>query len=232
MPGRNHLFEEGGYYHVYNKTIDEKRPFESERNCKIFLHMMWFYRNDEHRISHSKFLNFPPEAQAIWVPTINNSENSKVDVLAYCLMPTHYHLLLREKRKGGISGYMSKLQNAFTRYYNLKNRRAGQMFRGHFKSKPLASEETFKHVARYIHLNPYSSGIVNTKRELKEHPWSSLRELFTPDSLKASQTTNKDALLSFFNDDVDSYMKFLMDQADYQRTLETCKSVEKFFARQ
>lgn len=232
MPGRNHIFQEGGYYHIYNKTIDDKRPFESERNCKIFLHMMWFYRNDEHKISHSKFLDLTPEAQAMWIPHINNQENSRVEVLAYCLMPTHYHILIKEKKKGGISTYLSKLQNAFTRYYNLKNRRAGQMFRGHFKSKPLSSGELVKHVARYIHLNPYSSGLVNTLRKNKEYPWSSLKELFAPEALVSSQITSRSELLKFFDENIERYLKFLDDQADYQRTLEICKSIEKFFARQ
>ncbi|MFO0703344.1 MAG: hypothetical protein U0525_01305 [Patescibacteria group bacterium] len=194
--------------------------------------MLWFYRNDEHKISHSKFLELPPEAQAMWIPHINDQKNSRVEVLVYCLMPTHYHLLLMEKKKGGISNYLSKIQNSFTRFYNLKNRRAGQIFRGHFKSKPLSSEELLKHVARYIHLNPYSSGLVNSERDLKDYPWSSLHEIFVSDLIKKSQTTNSERLLSFFGDSVSTYMKFLMDQAEYQKTLEMCKSVEKFFQKQ
>lgn len=147
-------------------------------------------------------------------------------------MPTHYHILIREKKKGGVSAYMSKVQNAFTRYYNLKLRRAGQVFRGRFKSKPIASEEMLKHVARYIHLNPYSSQIITHLKEIEMYPKSSMRELFVLYGLKMSTTTDTDLLLSFFGGDRNRYVKFVMDQADYQKTLEFCKSIEKSIAKQ
>lgn len=232
MPGRNHIFTEGAYYHIYNKAIDGKRPFDSMRNSQIFLHMMWFYRAHNVDVSHSKFLNLPPASQSIYTPTINDPHNSKVTILAYCLMPTHYHILIREKKKGGISAHMSKVQNAFTRFYNLKSRRSGQLFRGRFKSKPITSEEMFKHVARYIHLNPYSSQLVNKLDELKIYPSSSMKELFMSENLRSSLTTDVNLLLSFFGDKVNKYLKFVMDQADYQRTLEYCKSIEKSISRQ
>lgn len=232
MPGRNHIFTEGAYYHIYSKTIDGKRPFDSSRNSQIFLHMMWFYRAQKVGVSHSRFLGLPPTSQSIFIPTINDPEKSNVTVLAYCLMPTHYHMLIREKKKGGVSAYMSKVQNAFTRFYNLKSRRSGQLFRGRFKSKPIGSEEIFRHIARYIHLNPYSSQVVRKMDELKTYPSSSMRELFVSDKLKSTLTTDVDLLLSFFGDKVSNYLKFVKDQADYQRTLEHCKSIEKSISKQ
>ena len=227
MPGRNHLFEEGGYYHIYNKTIDAKKPFVSSRNCQIFEHMIWFYRARKVEVKHSRFLSLPVTSQAALFSTINSFDNRDIDILAYCLMPNHYHFLIQEIRKGGISTFMSKIQNSFTRYYNIKLQRKGQLFLSRFKSKPLESEELLRHVARYIHLNPLSSNLVNSFAMLKDYPYSSLKEISAPIALRTALTTNVEKLLEFFEGEESRYLKFLGDNADYQRTLDQIKKIEK-----
>lgn len=230
MPGRNHQFQEGSYYHIYDKTIDGRRPFESARNAEIFLRMMWYYRAEDIGIRHSRFIALREELQAIYNPAIEDPAKRQVQILAYCLMPTHYHLLIKEKMKGGISAYMSKLQNAFTRFYNTKLRRSGQIFLGHFKSKPLTSEDMFRHVARYIHLNPYSSGIVENTDELVSYPLSSLREHTIGEETNTRPITDFELLLDFFGGDNDRYIRFVLDNAEHQKTLEYCKYINKLFS--
>lgn len=231
MPGRNHIFEEGCYYHVYNKTIDGRRPFESARNAGIFLHMMWYYRTEDIGIKHSRFVALPEELQAIYASAIDDPARRRVQILAYCLMPTHYHLLIKEKKKGGTSAYMSQVQNAFTKFYNTKLRRSGQIFLGHFKSKPLTSEAMIKHVARYVHLNPYSAGIVDHVDDLNPYPLSSLWEHTCIEQTHRRRITDFELLLDFFGGDDDRYRKFVRDNAEHQHTLEYCKYIEKLFDR-
>lgn len=227
MPGRNHIFEEGSYYHIYNRSIDGRRQFDSARNAKIFMNMMWYYRTTGLEMKHSRYVKLPIESQAAFVPLIRDSARHDVSVLAYCLMPTHYHILIQEKKKGGTSAYMSKVQNAFTRYYNIKLGRSGQLFRGRFKSKPITSEEMLMHVARYIHLNPYSSGLIKDISELITYPHSSMRELFARDGEGHTYISDSDLLISFFGDDPQRYVKFVCDNADYQKTLEYTKYLGK-----
>ncbi len=228
MPGRKHGFQIGNYYHIYNKTIDGKRVFESATKANVFLHMLWYYRPSKVQIKHSRFLEFTPERQIEEIPTINNRGDHQINILAYCIMPTHYHILAKETVTGGISSYMSKLQNSFTRYYNTMLERKGQLFVGSFRSKLITSEEVLKHVARYIHLNPFSSGQVTSFSDLPRYPWSSQRELCVDKKLYNSQISNPDLLLGLFDNDVSRYERFLENNAEYQKSLEYSKHSEKF----
>lgn len=77
-----------------------------------------------------------------------------VSVLAWCLMPNHYHLLIKQLQDGGISLFMAKLAVGYAGYVNRKYERSGHLFQGPFKAKPIDRESYFLHISRYIHLNP------------------------------------------------------------------------------
>lgn len=77
-----------------------------------------------------------------------------VDVGAYCLMPNHFHVLLKEKQENGTSIFMEKLSTAYSMYFNKKNNRTGKLFEGRFRAEHLNSDEYLKYIFMYIHLNP------------------------------------------------------------------------------
>jgi len=79
---------------------------------------------------------------------------SLVDIGAYCLMPNHFHLLLRQREEDGISRFMQKLVTGYTMYFNKKNERSGALFQGKFKSVHAHDDRYLKYVISYIHLNP------------------------------------------------------------------------------
>lgn len=226
MPGRMHIFENNAYYHIYNKAIDEKKPFSSASNCNHFLQILWFYRSEAVQMKLSNYLKLSKESQDDYAQRVILPFTQRVSILAYCLMPNHYHLLIKQVKDHGISIFLSFVQNAFTRYYNVKSNRVGQVFLQRFKSKPISSEETLKHVARYIHLNPYSAGIIKKHDEIFAYPWSSLTEVRSGSNQYS--IANSSDLLSFFDNDLERYQKFLIDNADYQRSLEEIKHIEKW----
>ncbi|MCR4279238.1 MAG: transposase, partial [Candidatus Zambryskibacteria bacterium] len=82
--------------------------------------------------------------------------NQLVEIGAYCLMPNHFHLLLRECGEGGISLFMQKLSTAYTMYFNKKYERTGALFQGRFKAEHLYNDNYLKYIFSYIHLNPIS----------------------------------------------------------------------------
>jgi putative transposase len=100
-------------------------------------------------------------------------------------MPNHFHILLRQKREGGISLFLKKLGGGYTMYVNEKYERSGHVFQGKYKSKPIKSDAYFLHLSRYIHLNPtelidsLSNADLNTdkhkliKSYLSQYRWSS-----------------------------------------------------------
>ena len=136
-------------------------------------------------------------------------------------MPTHYHLLLRQLVDGGISMYISQVQNSFTRYFNILKSRKGPLFIQRFQSRPIESEGDIKHLVRYIHLNPYSCGYVSHVEDALTYEGSSFLELAN-DAVHPRITSGND-ILAYFNDDGNRYRNFVINNADYQKQLERHK---------
>ena len=110
-----------------------------------------------------------------------------IDIGIFCLMPNHFHILVREKMENGISRYMRKLLTAYSMYFNKKYNRTGKLYEGVFKSIHITEDRYFKYLYSYIHLNPAKlidkdwkdNKNRNTARLLKyvfAYPYSSLRE--------------------------------------------------------
>jgi len=83
-----------------------------------------------------------------------DKKDSLVDIGAYCLMPNHFHILLKEKTENGISKFMKKLSTGYSMYFNKRYERTGRLFEGTFKSVHADSDEYLKYLFAYIHLNP------------------------------------------------------------------------------
>ena len=77
-----------------------------------------------------------------------------VEILIFALMPNHFHLLLKQKRGGGIVKFMQKLGTGYTNYFNKKYKRVGGLFQGRFKAVLVSEEAHFIHLPFYIHTNP------------------------------------------------------------------------------
>ena len=84
----------------------------------------------------------------------------KISVLAYCLMPNHYHLILQQKENGSVSRCLQTTFNAYSQTINLMVGHSGTLFQGKAKSKLIDSDEYVLQVIRYVHLNPVSAGLV------------------------------------------------------------------------
>ena len=132
-----------------------------------------------------------------------------VDLCAYCLMPNHFHLLIREKAPGGMSKFMQKLITGYTMYFNKRHDRTGSLFQGKFKATH-ASEDTYlKYLMAYIHLNPIKliepgwkeNGIKNMKRAKKylyQYTGSSFPE-YAGNTRVESAIINREALPDYFS---------------------------------
>ena len=136
-------------------------------------------------------------------------------------MPNHFHLLLEQSVDNGISNFMSKFANSYTRYFNTKNKRIGPIFQGKFKSVLVETESQLLHLSRYIHLNPYSAGLAENINQLDKYQYSSLPEYL---HLTNTNYCQKDIVLSYFKQK-NSYRNFVYDHADHQRNLQNIKKV-------
>ena len=95
--------------------------------------------------------------------TIEADEKSKrlVDMLAYCLMPNHIHLAVKQLCNDGITLFIGRTLNSYTKYFNLRYDRKGPMWDYRFNNILIESDEQLLHTIRYIHLNPTTGFLVN-----------------------------------------------------------------------
>lgn len=143
-------------------------------------------------------------------------KQSITDIICFCLMPNHFHFLLKQNRENGIVEFISKITNSYTKYFNMKNKRFGPLFQGRFKAVHIDSNEQLIHLSRYIHLNPLVSYVT---KDLESYPWSSYPEYLGKSDNEFCQ---KKIILEQFPQPSD-YKKFVSDQEDYGKELEKIK---------
>jgi len=209
MADENHTFADGKYYHVANFGIDNHLLFNDKKDIDRFTSLLDFYKikNPSSRFSFRKR------------PTSEESEEKPiqmVEVLAYCLMPTHYHLLLKQIEVG-IGQYLSKISNSYTKYYNSRQKRKGPLFLGTFKSHEV-EEDKLSYLSRHLYLEPKLSEIVN---EPSDFPFSSLSEYL---SESEDGFCEKGKILEGFSS-LKVYEKFVIDQDDYKTSLPQIKDL-------
>jgi len=224
MPGRKDIFQNGKIYHIFNKTIDNRKIFENPKNARIFLDTIQYYRSSKITTSFSTFNRLSQKDRQYLFEDILNPERFYVDILAFCLMPTHYHLLIKQKRDKGIKIFVGNIANSFTRYFNIKFHRKGPLFLPRFQSRFILTEGALLHVSRYIHLNPYSSGMILNIENLVDYPWSSFGTYIISSN---KYQINIDEILESFRDK-NEYKQFVYNQADYQKSLEEIKYINKW----
>lgn len=139
----------GEYYHIYNRGVDKRIIFSDHEDVERFLLSMTEFNTEEpigsiYEHSFSKKLGRE---------TSKSSRKPLVDIVAYCLNPNHFHLLLKQVAEGGISEFMKRLGGGYTKYFNNKYERSGVLFQGVFKSVHVDSNEYLLHVSSYVNLN-------------------------------------------------------------------------------
>ncbi|MDP3957913.1 MAG: transposase [bacterium] len=143
---RKLTFSEGEFYHIYNRGTDKRDIFLDNRDRERFVKLL-FYANGTQPV----VLKDIPQGRPLGSV---DKGNSIVALGAYCLMPNHFHLLVKEISEGGITKFMSKLSTAYSMYFNKKNGRTGALFEGKFKATHANNDTYLKYLLSYIHLNP------------------------------------------------------------------------------
>lgn len=216
MPSRKILFVSGEIYHVTNRGIFHQSIFSGKRDHLRFINLIDFYRYPP-LLSFSHHLALPKERKGEFLARLRK-EKPLVEIFSFCLMPNHFHLLLKQLQDKGISTMLRNLQDSYARYFNIKKERQGPLFRPMFRAVRIETDEQLLHVSRYIHLNPCSSFITRIE-DLANYPWSSLPEFLGE---RETRFTNIEFILSYFKKRRD-YQEFVFNQAEYQRELEKIK---------
>lgn len=226
MPSRSNIFVTNYYYHIYNKSIDFLRPFELPNISYYFLNLLAYYRHVHLKMSYSETLRLDPNMHANYFVGLEKVQKYKVEILAFCLIPNHFHLLIKQGCKGGISKFMGDVLNGITRFYNIANGRKGPLFLPSFRSKPIVSEEHLIHVSRYIHLNPYVAGLLQNIEDIWGYNLSSAEDYLRQ---KSNFLHTENVLgLGYFLCNKDKYKAFVESGSEQGRTRAWMKYVEKW----
>jgi putative transposase len=216
MQKRKTLIVTGQVYHIFSKSIAEFKIFNNNTDTSRMIHVIRYYQREKPPLRFSQFIN-SPEAKRRHrqkLPLMPD-ENKLVEIIAYCLMPTHLHLILKQLKDKGISTFMGTILNSYTRYFNAKHSRKGPLWEARFKNVLVENDEQLLHLTRYIHLNPVTAYLVD-----KPEQWaaSSYHEYLSQKSEKARRNN-----ICRYEDILDikpaSYREFVEDRISYQREL-------------
>lgn len=213
MPYRTVPFISNQVYHVFNRSIARLPIFIEKNDYERVMDLVNYYRFSRPplRFSHYKRLSIEQKVEFEKLFMIN--ENSMLDILAYCIMPNHFHFLLKPKKDNAVSDFMRNLQNSYSKYFNTKRERTGSLFQFMFKAVRMETDQQLLHVSRYIHLNPVTAYLREIK-DLEAYEWSSFKDYV----FNTSSFINKEMVLGSFKSK-QKYRKFVFDQAEYQREL-------------
>lgn len=148
MARKPRQFVEGEHYHVYNRGTDKRDIFMSRHDLQYFLKLMYVL-NREGSIDSVRELTLRETRGQ----TPGRSPDQLVEFVCFCLLPNHFHFLLKQVSEKGISMFMQKLGTAYSLYFNNKHERSGNLFQGRFKDVHIETNEYLLHLSAYINLN-------------------------------------------------------------------------------
>lgn len=183
-------FFQGGFYHIYNRGNRRQNIFMGNPDYKRYLEKLREY-----------------------------AKKHNVSILAYCLMPNHVHLLVRQNGPDPVSSFIQRLHTAYSMYFNKKYHETGHLFEDRFKAKMVNRDEYIIHLSRYIHLNPGK-----LVKRLPAYKWSSYPAYFTG---KNDELLDTKFILSYFKrkndspqDTINSYVEFVRSQEENGKLLD------------
>jgi len=200
------VFTTGRIYHVFNRGVEKRRVVQDVADAERFLKALAYYQQHD-RSSRLSMSDFEPADRV---------EPLRFSILSYCLMPNHFHIVVRQLSDDGISQGIADLCNSYTRYFNTRHERVGPLFQGTFKAVSVDTDEQLLHVVRYVLLNPVAASILDDPGEYR---WSSYLESLDG----ASQGLSDPNEFRQYFQTVDAWRSFIHDHIGYARSLETAK---------
>jgi REP element-mobilizing transposase RayT len=166
---------QGHYYHIYNRGVSRANIFREDNNYLFVLNRIKKY-----------------------------SKEFQLSLIAYCLMPNHYHFLVRQDGQLPAGSLPQRVFNSYTKAYNKRYGHSGTLFEGSYKVVETANESHLLHLCRYIHANPVKGGVV---KNLEDWPFSNYMEWI---GKRAGTLVDHDFIAAFFVT-ADDYQEFVED---------------------
>ncbi len=200
-------FTPGEYYHILNRGNNKQSIFQNQIDWVRLLFLIIYFqspinfynlgRQTSHFVKHRVF-NISKDLEKEVVT------KRYVELINFVIMPNHFHLTLREIGESGISKYMQRILNSYTKYFNTKYEKIGHLFQGPYKAVHISDNEQLLYLSTYIHRNPRE--IKEWKNKEEYYPWSSYQDYINKN--RWGELLKRDIVLSqFFNEN--SYIDYV-----------------------
>ena len=216
MPAKNSTktYVENGYYHIYNRGVEKRTIFLDEQDYGVFLSYLKDYlspKDGDKLLQRLAEPSIPYKEKDKLLKSLRlNNFYQEIILLAYCLMPNHFHFFIKQKGLGAIDKFMNSLATRYSMYFNRKYDRVGALYQDVYKAVLISSEAQFLHLSRYIHKQALT---------LQNQPSS------YPEYIGARKTlwVNPEEILSYFSKTKPSfsYENFVTESSNF----ETIKSL-------
>ena len=208
-------YVENGYYHLYNRGVEKRKIFQDKQDYAVFLDYLKTYLMPKDVDKLNKGLMddtiSPKEKSRILKLLKMNNFADEINLISYCLMPNHFHFLVKQKSLTAIDSFINSLFTRYVMYFNRKYKRVGPLFQDVYKAVLIASEPQLLYLTGYIHRNPMA--LAYQGDPLKTQPSSYSDYL----GLRKTDWINSKEVLSFFSktNPVLSYQSFVEQTSDF-----------------
>lgn len=211
----------GEHYHICNRGMSRQVVFHNVADYGRFLFLILYLQSPVVFSNIGRHVRTLVQHSVLNIGAVEKAEVIKkrtVELVAFCLMPNHFHLIVKEVGDGGIALYMQRVLNSYTKYYNTKYQKSGHLFQGPYRAVHVETNEQLLYLSTYIHRNPRE--LVGWKNKEDQYIWSSYQDFI--------KDNRWDGLIqpSIINEQ-------FKKKGDYQRFVEssTAKSLEKELGR-
>lgn len=234
MPARNSqkIYVKDGYYHIYNRGVEKRTIFQDDQDNKVFLSYLKEYLEPPAPIE-TLVKEFKVKSGVyVGIDKPINNYYKKIELIAYCLMPNHFHLLLKQNQERSLEFFMRSLGTRYTLYFNKRNGRVGHLFQSIYKAVNVETEAQLLHLSRYIHLNPIKeNSLVSGESKTIRNAYSSYPEYL---GLRKTKWIKPSVVLSYFQTKeskrikMNSYQRFVESELTKDQdlvsnlTIDTC----------
>ena len=196
VPSKNSQkdYEVGGIYHIYNRGVNKRSIFKTQKDYSVFISYLRDYLSEpppDIDFDDGDIRNIGLQEDFLKVSPSRKPKNyhGEIELMAYCLMPNHFHLLVRQNSETGINHFMRSMSVKYARYFNTTYKRVGHLFQDAYKAVKVDNEYQLTYLSKYIHRNPLDLGEFRkqNKRALSRYKYSSYQNylgLFSQSWLK------------------------------------------------